>query len=90
MSRNTLANGFSSAECAQLTGLFTRLEVTDGGLVAGHFDLKVRQSTLAWLPESKDLAWLDTRMARIATDANQQLFGYALEAGLFNAVFTAG
>jgi len=72
-------NAFSSEECAHLTDTFTRIDATDGGLVAGRFDQKVRQSALAWLPDSEDFAWVDARLARIAADANRQLFGYALD-----------
>lgn len=73
------ADAFSPAECMQLTDLFARLDAEDGGLVAGRFDNKVRQSALVWVPESEDLAWVDARMARLAADANDQLFNYALE-----------
>ena len=47
--------------------------------MAGRFDQKVRQSSLVWLPESEDLAWVDARMARLAADANRQVFGFALD-----------
>ena len=70
---------FSPSECAQLTDLFVTLDATDGGLVAGRFDQKVRQSSIVWLPESEDLAWVDARIANIVADANRQDFGYALE-----------
>lgn len=73
------ADAFSPVECAQLIDVFTRLDATDGGLVAGRFDQKVRQSSLVWLPESEDLAWVDARMARLAADANRQVFGFALD-----------
>jgi len=74
-----IANAFSASECAQLTSVFAALDATDGGLVAGRFDQKVRQSSLVWLPERVDLAWVDTRLARLTADANRQLFGFALE-----------
>lgn len=73
------ADAFSPDECRQLTDLFTTLDAQDGGLVAGRFDNKVRQSVLVWLPESEEFAWVQSRMARLAADANNQLFHYALE-----------
>lgn len=74
-----IADAFSADECSQLTDIYNQLDAADGGLVAGRFDQKVRQSALVWVPESDDLAWVDTRMARLAADANHQLFNYALE-----------
>jgi len=78
-----IPNAFSADECAQLSQVYTQLDAADGvsngGLVAGRFDQNVRQSALVWLPEREDLAWVDARMARLAADANQQLFNYALE-----------
>jgi PKHD-type hydroxylase len=47
--------------------------------VSGGFDQSVRQSSLAWLPESDELAWVGARMARLAGDANRELFGFALD-----------
>lgn len=73
------AEAFSLAECAQLCDLFARLDAQEGGLVAGRFDNKVRQSALVWLPESEDVSWVHARMARLAADANAQLFNYALD-----------
>lgn len=73
------ADAFSPAECTQLIDVFTRLDATDGGLVVGRFEQKVRQSSLVWLPESEDLAWVDARMAKLAADANRQVFGFALD-----------
>lgn len=72
-------DAFSLAECAQLTDVFMCQDASDGGLVAGRFDQKVRQSGLVWLPEREDLAWVDARAARLAADANRQLFNYALD-----------
>ncbi|MCR4378377.1 MAG: 2OG-Fe(II) oxygenase, partial [Rhodospirillales bacterium] len=73
------AGAFSADECRQLTDLFATLDAKDGGLVAGRFDNKVRQSSLVWLPESDELAWVHTRMVRLAADANNQFFHYALD-----------
>ena len=80
-------DAFSAQECAQLTERFQQLDAAEGGLVAGRFDQKVRQSALVWLPDDDDSAgngagefsWVHTRMARLAADANSQLFQYALE-----------
>ena len=72
-------DAFSAAECTQLTELFSELGSSDGGLVAGRFDQKVRQSSLVWLPDSDEYSWVDTRLARLAADANRDLFGYALD-----------
>lgn len=74
-----IPDAFSAPECAQLTRLFTDLGSTDGGLVAGRFDQKVRQSSLVWLPDAEEYSWVDTRLARLAADANRDLFGYALD-----------
>jgi PKHD-type hydroxylase len=73
------ANAFSAVECAELSDLFAGLDAVNGGLVAGRFNQKVRQSSLVWLPESEDLAWVGARMARLAADANRELFGFALD-----------
>ncbi|MCW9034903.1 MAG: 2OG-Fe(II) oxygenase [Rhodospirillales bacterium] len=74
-----MADAFSKAECVQLTELFKHLNAADGGLVAGQFDQKIRQSTTAWLPESDEFSWVEKRIMRLATDANRQLFGYNLD-----------
>lgn len=73
------AGAFSVDECRHLTDLFATPDAQDGGLVAGRFDNKVRQSALVWLPENEELAWAHARMARLAADANNQLFHYALD-----------
>lgn len=72
-------NAFSIEECGQLLELFARLDAVDGGLVAGRFDNDVRQSSLVWLPEDESLDWAHGRMARLASNANRDLFEYALE-----------
>lgn len=74
-----IPNAFSAPECDQLIKLFSELGGTDGGLVAGRFEQKIRQSSLVWLPESDDFSWVESRMARLAGDANRDLFGYALD-----------
>ncbi|MFC1672891.1 2OG-Fe(II) oxygenase [Pseudomonadota bacterium] len=74
-----IADALSPAECTQLNEVFKQIDAADGGLVAGHFDQKVRQSTLAWLPEGDDFAWVDARMAQLVANANRQLFGFALD-----------
>ncbi|HEY9079698.1 2OG-Fe(II) oxygenase [Magnetovibrio sp.] len=74
-----IPNAFSADECRHLTDVFAQLDAVNGGLVAGRFDQNVRQSALVWVPEREDLAWVDTRMARLAADANRQLFNYALD-----------
>ena len=72
-------NAFSTAECLALVDLFTSLDAHEGGLVAGRFDQNVRQSALVWLPENDGLAWVHGRMARIAADANRDVFNVALD-----------
>jgi PKHD-type hydroxylase len=72
-------DAFSPEECTQLTDLFAVLDAREGGLVAGRFDNKVRQSTLVWLPEDENLAWVHARMTRLVADANKQLFRFALD-----------
>lgn len=47
--------------------------------MAGRFNQEVRQSALAWLPETDDLAWVDARITRLVADANRQLFGCVLD-----------
>lgn len=74
-----IPDAFSAPECEQLVQLFTDLGSTDGGLVAGQFDQKIRQSSLVWIPESDEFSWVDSRMARLVADANRDLFGYALD-----------
>lgn len=58
---------------------FNRQDAQEGGLVAGRFDTKVRQSALVWLPEDDDFSWAHTRMARLAADANRDVFRFALD-----------
>ncbi|MDH5490229.1 MAG: 2OG-Fe(II) oxygenase [Rhodospirillaceae bacterium] len=70
---------FTPTECRQLTDLFKTIDATNGGLVAGRFDQKVRQSSIVWLPENKELAWVEKRIANITAEANRQDFNYALE-----------
>lgn len=72
-------NAFHPAECAQLTDARTGLEAADGILVAGRSNQNIRQSALAWLPESEELAWVDARTTRLFADANRQLFGCVLD-----------
>lgn len=73
------AGAFSTDECTQLTDAFIDLNAQDGGLVAGKFEQTIRQSSLAWLPDSVEFEWVDRRMARIAADANRILFGFDLD-----------
>lgn len=47
--------------------------------MAGRASDDIRQSDLAWLPDSKDLAWADARITRLVADANRQVFGFALD-----------
>lgn len=72
-------NAFSKDECAQLIAICEPHETHKGGLVAGRFDAKVRQSALMWLPEDKEFDWVRAAMARIAADANRDQFDYALD-----------
>jgi len=72
-------DAFSVEECTRLVDVFARLDAAEGNLVAGRFDQKVRQSSLVWLPGGEEFAWVDARMARLAADANRQLFNYALD-----------
>lgn len=74
-----IKNAFSPVECTQLTDMLTQLDTADGGLVAGRFDQNVRQSTLAWLPDSEKFSWVDARLARLVGDANRDVFGFALD-----------
>ncbi|MBL4615114.1 MAG: 2OG-Fe(II) oxygenase [Magnetovibrio sp.] len=76
---SVVADAFSPAQCAQLTEFFTQFDAADGGLVAGQFEQKIRQSSLVWLPESDEHAWVETRIAKLIADANRQLFGFALD-----------
>lgn len=47
--------------------------------VAGRSDDNVRQSSLAWLPDGEGFDWVDRRLARLAADANRDIFGFALD-----------
>lgn len=73
------ADAFSADECAQLIDVFTAEDAQDGGLVVDRLEHEVRKSSLVWLPVREDLAWVEARMAKLAADANRQLFGYALD-----------
>ncbi|MBL4692833.1 MAG: 2OG-Fe(II) oxygenase [Magnetovibrio sp.] len=70
---------FSAEECTRLVDVFDSLEAADGGLVAGGFDHTVRQSSLVWVPETKDLAWVEDRFAKVVAEANRTVFGFALD-----------
>ena len=70
---------FSRDECERLCAAFSAFDAREGGLVAGRFDQKVRQSGLVWLPEGEAFDWVAQRMARMAGDANRDAFRYALD-----------
>lgn len=74
-----IKDAFSFDECERLCAAFDDLGANDGGLVAGRFDQKVRQSALVWLPEGDAFAWVSQRMTRLAADANRDVFRYALD-----------
>lgn len=74
-----IKDAFSREECERLCAAFSELDARDGGLVAGRFDQKVRQSALVWLPEGEEFEWATQRMARLAGDANRDAFRYALD-----------
>lgn len=72
-------SAFSPSECAILRDAFAQLDRHDGGLVAGRFDAKVRQSVLVWLPEDDAFLWVHRRIAQLVADANRDVFHYALD-----------
>lgn len=74
-----IKDAFSPAECARLAATFADLNARKGGLVAGRFDTDVRQSALTWLPEGEPFEWVAQRLARLAGDANRDVFRYALD-----------
>ncbi|MGJ3261382.1 MAG: 2OG-Fe(II) oxygenase [Rhodospirillales bacterium] len=74
-----IKNAFSRDECERLCAAFAELDARDGGLVAGRFDQKVRQSALVWLPEGDAFEWVAQRVTRLAGDANRDVFRYALD-----------
>lgn len=76
---HVIPDAFSSSECARIVELINVRDGYDGGLVSGQFDQNIRQSSLMWLPESEGLSWVSARMARVAADANRDLFEFALD-----------
>ncbi|MEQ8320276.1 MAG: 2OG-Fe(II) oxygenase [Rhodospirillales bacterium] len=74
-----IKDAFSREECARLSVAFADLDAHEGGLVAGRFDQKVRQSALVWLPEEEAFDWVAQRITRLAGDANRDVFRYALD-----------
>ena len=72
-------NAFSREECERLSAAFADLGAQAGGLVAGRFDAKVRQSALVWLPEHEAFDWVVQRVTRLVGDANRDTFRYALD-----------
>jgi len=74
-----IENAFSRDQCEQLNKVFTDNNAQDGGLVAGRFDTAVRQSSLVWLPEGDEFDWVGQRIARLASNANRDVFRYALD-----------
>ncbi|MEQ8666491.1 MAG: 2OG-Fe(II) oxygenase [Rhodospirillales bacterium] len=74
-----IENAFSPDECERLRTAFAALGAREGGLVAGRFDTEVRQSALVWLPEGGEFEWVTRRMARLAADANRDVFRFALD-----------
>jgi len=74
-----IENAFSRNECERLRTAFAALDACDGGLVAGRFDTKVRQSALVWLPDDGTFEWVMQRMTRLTADANRDAFRYALD-----------
>lgn len=76
---HVIPDAFSPDECSRIEGLADSHDGHDGGLVTGQFDPNVRKSSLVWLPENDDTAWVSARMARLAADANRDLFGFILD-----------
>jgi len=74
-----LEEAFSLSECTQLVQIFSNLDSAVGGLVAGQVDQNIRQSSLVWVPENEDYAWIEQRLARLVADVNRQKFGFALD-----------
>lgn len=76
---HVVPEAFSTSQCDQLIDLFNHLDAADGGLVAGRYEQKIRQSSLVWLPEIPEHAWVETRIAKLIADANRHVFGFALD-----------
>lgn len=74
-----IIDAFSPDECESLNAAFAVLDAREGGLVAGRFDAKVRQSSLVWLPEGEEFDWVAKRLARLAGDANRDSFRFVLD-----------
>lgn len=74
-----MPEAFAPDECVRLIALFDELDQADGGLVAGRFDTKVRQSALVWVPEDPAHDWVHARMTRLVADANREMFRFALD-----------
>lgn len=74
-----LPAAFSAAECEDLIAIFEQLEAAKGGLVAGRFDTKIRQSALVWLSDEPAYTWVQTRIAQVVAEANRTTFKYALD-----------
>jgi PKHD-type hydroxylase len=76
---HVIPDAFSPDECSCIRALADREDGSEGGLVTGQFDPKVRKSSLVWLPDNDGTAWVSARMARLAADANRDTFGFALD-----------
>jgi hypothetical protein len=74
-----IIDAFSPDDCERLNAAFAVLDAQEGGLVAGRFDTKVRQSSLVWLPEGEEFDWVAQRLARLVGDANRDTFRFALD-----------
>lgn len=70
---------FTADECDRLVDLFARLDAAEGGLVAGRFNENIRSSALVWVPEDDGQDWVHQRLARLVSDANREVFRFALD-----------
>lgn len=70
-----LPDALSEGECLALRDLVD-LKGSERGATKGGYAPSVRRSRIAWLPETAQWAWAETRMVELLALANRETFGF--------------
>lgn len=73
------ADAFSDDECALLIGLMSQKGDKAAGLVDGQSHSAIRQTAIHWLAETPETEWVYNRLLGLITQANRDVFGFALD-----------
>jgi PKHD-type hydroxylase len=72
-------DAFSDDECALLIGLMAQKGDKAAGLVDGQSHSAIRQTAIHWLTETPETEWVYNRLLGLITQANRDIFGFALD-----------